>query len=83
MDQCFDETIRQITIDCRQRGLLLVRVRDEYRNQINAYKRLYESSISHSMRRVIDSEEKKSLSVSNIPNLGCRNSEVGERVLLA
>jgi dynein light intermediate chain len=27
-DQCFDETIRQITIDCRQRGLLLVRVRD-------------------------------------------------------
>lgn len=55
-DQCFDEIIRQITIDCRQRGLLLVRVRDEYRSQIKSYKRLYESSISHSMRRVIDSE---------------------------
>jgi dynein light intermediate chain len=40
-DQCFDEIIRQITIDCRQRGLLLVRVRDEYRNQIKAYKNLY------------------------------------------
>jgi dynein light intermediate chain len=26
--QCFDEIIREITIDCRQRGLLLVRVRD-------------------------------------------------------
>jgi dynein light intermediate chain len=59
-DQCFDETIRQITIDCRQRGLLLVRVRDEYRNQIKAYKNLYESSINHAMRRVIDSDERKS-----------------------
>jgi dynein light intermediate chain len=27
-EQCFDELIRQITIDCRQRGLLLVRVRN-------------------------------------------------------
>ena len=27
--QCFDELIRQITIDCAERGFLLVRVRDE------------------------------------------------------
>lgn len=59
-DQCFDEIIRQITIDCRQRGLLLVRVRDEYRNQTTAYKNLYESSINHAMRRVIDSDQRKS-----------------------
>lgn len=26
--QCFDELIRQITINCAERGLLLVRVRD-------------------------------------------------------
>jgi len=36
-----------------------VRVRDEYRNQIKAYKNLYESSINHAMRRVIDSDERK------------------------
>lgn len=58
-EQCFDEVIRQITIDCRQRGLLLVRVRDEYQNQIKAYKKLYESSINHGMRRVIESDKKK------------------------
>ena len=58
-DQCFDEIIRQITIDCRQRGLLLVKVRDEYRNQTRAYKNLYESSINHAMRRVIESDQKK------------------------
>ena len=29
--QCFDEMIRQITINCAERGFLLVRVRDEFR----------------------------------------------------
>ena len=29
--QCFDELIRQITINCAERGFLLVRVRDEFR----------------------------------------------------
>lgn len=37
----------------------MVRVRDEYRNQIKAYKNLYESSINHGMRRVIESDKKK------------------------
>ena len=35
--QCFDELIRQITINCAERGFLLVRVRDEFRSQLNAY----------------------------------------------
>ena len=29
--QCFDELIRQITINCAERGHLLLRVRDEVR----------------------------------------------------
>ena len=32
--QCFDELIRQITIQCAERGFLLVRVRDEIRMTI-------------------------------------------------
>jgi dynein light intermediate chain len=35
--QTFDELIRQITINCSHRGLLLVRVRDEMRMTIQAY----------------------------------------------
>ena len=35
--QCFDELIRQITINCAERGFLLVRVRDEFRQQLTAY----------------------------------------------
>ncbi|KAM3134460.1 28 kDa inner dynein arm light chain [Paramecium bursaria] len=58
-EQCFDELIRQITIDCSQRGLLLVKVRNEFKNQLNAYKTLYESSIAYGMRKMIDAEQKK------------------------
>ena len=34
--QCFDETIRQTTIICLERGLLLLRVRDEFRMTLHA-----------------------------------------------
>lgn len=35
--QTFDELIRQVTINCAERGLLLLRVRDEMRMTIAAY----------------------------------------------
>ena len=35
--QCFDELIRQITINCAERGFLLVRARDEIKMTIQAY----------------------------------------------
>ena len=50
--QCFDELIRQITINCAERGLLLLRVRDEARMTIAAYCTLYESSIAYGVRKV-------------------------------
>jgi dynein light intermediate chain len=37
-NQCFDEIIRQVTLDGPERGLLLLRVRDEIRMTIDAYK---------------------------------------------
>lgn len=57
--QCFDELIRQITIACSNRGLLLVRVRDEMRMTIQAYQYLYESSIAYGMRKALQGEQKK------------------------
>ena len=35
--QTFDELIREVTINCAERGLLLLRVRDEMRMTIAAY----------------------------------------------
>ena len=40
--QAFDELIRQVTISCVERGLLLLRVRDEIKMTIAAYQTLYE-----------------------------------------
>jgi dynein light intermediate chain len=59
--QCFDEIIRQVTIDCSARGLLLVRVRDELRTTIAAYQALYESAITWGMRKATQVEAGKDL----------------------
>lgn len=55
--QCFDELIRQITIESPERGLLLMRVRDEVRMTINAYQTLYQSSITFGMRKTLQAEQ--------------------------
>jgi hypothetical protein len=56
---CSDELIRQVTINCAERGLLLLRVRDEIRMTIAAYQTLYESSIAFGMRSALMSEQRK------------------------
>jgi len=57
--QCFDELIRQVTINCPERGLLLLRVRDEIRMSIAAYQTLYQSSVTFGTRKQLQSEEGK------------------------
>ncbi|KAJ8289262.1 hypothetical protein COCON_G00019210, partial [Conger conger] len=57
--QCFDELIRQETINCPDRGLLLQRVRDEISMCIAAYETLDESSVAFGMRKVLRGEQGK------------------------
>ena len=57
--QLFDELIRQITINCAERGFLLVRVRDEYRMVLAHYQTLYESSVAFGMRKALQSARDK------------------------
>lgn len=54
-----DELIRQVTISCQERGLLLLRVRDEIRMSIAAYQTLYESSVAFGMRKALQAEQGK------------------------
>ncbi|XP_071325307.1 axonemal dynein light intermediate polypeptide 1 [Trachinotus anak] len=54
--QCFDELIRQVTINCAERGLLLLRVRDEIQMTIAAYQTLYESSVAFGIRKALQAE---------------------------
>merc|ERR1711959_491364 len=48
-----------VTINCAERGLLLLRVRDEVRMTIAAYQTLYESSIAFGMRKALTAEHTK------------------------
>lgn len=48
-----DELIREVTINCAEQGLLLLRVRDEIRMTMAAYQTLYQSSIAFGMRKAL------------------------------
>lgn len=54
-----DELIRQVTINCAERGLLLLRVRDEVHMTIAAYQTMYESSIAFGIRKALIAEQRK------------------------
>ncbi|KAM6936282.1 axonemal dynein light intermediate polypeptide 1 [Lycodopsis pacificus] len=57
--QCFDELIRQVTINDAERGLLLLRVRDEIQLTIVAYQTLYESSMASGIRKALQAKQGK------------------------
>lgn len=78
--QCFDELIRQMTINCAERGLLLLRVRDEIRMTIAAYQTLYESSIAFGMRRALQAEQNKAEMEAKIKQIESEVKELEQQV---
>ena len=75
--QCFDELIRQITLDGPERGLLLMRMKDEIRMTIDAYKTLYEGSVTFGVKKQLQAEEGIPQMEGRIAELkeGCRGLE--------
>merc|ERR1712168_1451873 len=67
--QGFDELIRQVTIECAERGLLLLRVRDEINMTLAAYQTLYQSSVAFGMRKALQAEQGKHEMLEKIDNL--------------
>lgn len=66
-----DELIRQVTINCAERGLLLLRVRDEIHMTIAAYQTMYESSIAFGMRKALIAEQRKAEMEAKVPQRLC------------
>jgi len=54
-----DELIRQIAVNSPERGILLLRVRDELRMTISAYQTLYESSVLFGTRKQLEAQENR------------------------
>ncbi|AWP13313.1 Axonemal dynein light intermediate polypeptide 1 [Scophthalmus maximus] len=67
--QCFDELIRQVTINCAERGLLLLRARDESQMTIAAFQTLYESSVAFGMRKALQDEQGEAVMKKSISDL--------------
>jgi len=78
--QCFDEMIRQVTVNCAERGLLLLRVRDELRMTVAAYQTLYESSIAFGMRKALQAEQGKADMEARIKQLEAEKKDLESQV---
>eukprot|EP00927_Polykrikos_kofoidii_P060636 TRINITY_DN55578_c0_g1_i1.p1 TRINITY_DN55578_c0_g1~~TRINITY_DN55578_c0_g1_i1.p1 ORF type:complete len:236 (+),score=57.53 TRINITY_DN55578_c0_g1_i1:130-837(+) len=78
--QCFDELIRQVTIICAERGLLLLRVRDEIRMTMCAYQSLYESSIAFGMRKALQAEQRRNQYNAKMRSLNNENRKLRTEV---
>ncbi|XP_063995444.1 33 kDa inner dynein arm light chain, axonemal isoform X2 [Diachasmimorpha longicaudata] len=78
--QCFDEIIRQVTVNCAERGLLLLRVRDEIKMTMAAYQTLYQSSIAFGMRKALQTEQGKEDLITAADELRAQKTELEKAV---
>lgn len=77
-----DELIRQVTVNCAERGLLLMRVRDEIRLTIISFQHLLESSIAYGVRKAILAEKQQSGAVVELDEEKKKNEELSKKVWL-
>jgi Axonemal dynein light chain len=70
----------QVTINCAERGLLLLRVRDEIHMTMAAYQTLYESSIAFGMRKALVAEQRKAAMAARLRQLAEDRAELEGRV---
>lgn len=75
-----DELIRQVTINCAERGLLLTRVRDEVRLTVLSYQKLLESAIAYGIRKAIMVEQQQSQAVIERDEERAKNVELTLKV---
>ena len=79
--QCFDEIIRQVTLNEPERGLLLLRVRDEIKMTIAAYQTLYQSSVTFAMRKQLQAEHGKADLERKIDELETKKTKLENKVI--
>ncbi|XP_049771778.1 33 kDa inner dynein arm light chain, axonemal-like [Schistocerca cancellata] len=80
--QCFDELIRQITIDCPERGVLLLRIREELQHTLAAHQALYVNSVRIGERKTIMAEESQIELNETIGLLGDGICELKRQIVL-
>ena len=79
----FDEVIRQVAISSFDRGHLLARIRDNSKETVGTFKRLFESCVGYGLRKQLGGEHKEVGLKHTIEDLGevCAGLEVEVRAL--
>merc|ERR1719180_608939 len=78
--ECFNEIIRQVTINCAERGQLLLRIRDELFCTLNTLETLYESSLAFGLRKALNAEQTSVELKTSTKDLNTKNKEMEERI---
>uniref|UniRef100_A0AC34QNF8 Axonemal dynein light chain p33 n=1 Tax=Panagrolaimus sp. JU765 TaxID=591449 RepID=A0AC34QNF8_9BILA len=79
-DELFDELIRQVTINCAERGLLLLRIRDEIRLTLLAYQNVLESAIAYGIRKSLLTENTQSAAIVERDEERSRNAQLTAKI---
>ncbi|KHN85982.1 28 kDa inner dynein arm light chain, axonemal [Toxocara canis] len=75
-DQLFDELIRQVSVNCAERGLMLLRVRDELRLTLFSYEHVLESAIAYGIRKSITTQQQQTTAVVERDRLHEQNKQL-------
>ncbi|CDS37145.1 dynein light chain [Echinococcus multilocularis] len=78
--QVFDELIRQLTIHCAERGLLLLRVRNEVQTTISALQSIYASGVVFGLQKSLAREADRNHQTSRVAELGAEIANLEKRI---
>ena len=82
-DQCFDEIIREVSINCAERGMLLTRVKNEVKMTMSEYETLYQSSVGYGMRKALGGEREKKDVIKDIEDLQSEIKDLNQRFVVS
>ena len=78
--QFLDELLRQVTINCAERGLLLSRARAEVTLTMLAYESLLESTIGYGAHKAMLAEDERNPEIVDVKRLKAVNDELRDKV---
>ncbi|XP_015374894.1 PREDICTED: 33 kDa inner dynein arm light chain, axonemal-like [Diuraphis noxia] len=76
-----DEVIRQVTLNCTERGYMLIRIRDELQMTIDGYKEVYESALAHRIRKSLQREHRRSELSESVKYLRSDNKQLENELM--
>ncbi|CAG7727345.1 unnamed protein product [Allacma fusca] len=67
--QVFDELIRHVTVNCAERGLMLIHVRDDLRHLVTHIERIYTSAVAYGIRKTLQALSEHDALIKRIESL--------------